>query len=70
MLNLTVHEAVTVLYIILPPHLVFGLQSDVFHPAFLVEALYDFLMSVTRATFPAHLLLLELALELDLRKIY
>jgi len=65
-----VHKAVTGLYIILPPHLCFGLQSDVFYPAFLVETLYDFLVSVTRTIFPAHLLLHDLALELDLRKIY
>jgi len=70
MLNLTVHKAVTGLYIILSPHLGFGLQNDVFHPAFLVEMFYDFSTSVTRATLPARPLFRDLALELDLCIIY
>jgi hypothetical protein len=40
------------------------------HPAIFVEMLYVFLAFVTRATFPAHLLLRDLALELDLCIIY
>lgn len=66
MLNLTVRKAFTGLHVVLQPHLGFGLQSDVFHPAFLVEVLYDFLMSVTRVTFPTHLFFRDLALELDI----
>jgi hypothetical protein len=66
MLNSTVHKSITGLYIILPPHLGLGLQSNVFHPAYSAEMLYEFLMSLTRATFPAHLLR-DLNLELDLR---
>jgi hypothetical protein len=70
MLNWAVHKAVIGLYIILPPHISLCLQSDVFHPALLDEILFDFFTTFTRATFPAHLLLSDLAVELDLCIMY